>query len=319
MRALIIILMLVFTVQLSAKVRILTFHFNKPDFIVLQHKCFKKFMLDDYEIIVFNDAATAENENAIAQTCEELGIKCVRFQPEWHATDPFNLQMKEWLDNPENYSHIGFNRYPEGVDIKGISAQPSIRHCHVIQYAMDNYGYDHDDVVAIVDGDAFPIRQISLRDMLRDCDIFGIERLIAEENVSYLWVPFIAFNPKNLPNVRDLKFNVSLIGTKIYDTGAQTYYYLKDNPDVRVKKYLGSSSTGYYNWSHVQLKQVGFTDAEALLIKNLPYPQCIELHIENRILHFGGSSFALDGHMTKADWVTNFINHITRWYYRVDE
>lgn len=311
MRAFIIVLILAFTVQLSAKVRILTFHFNKPEFIVLQHKSFQKFMLDDYEIIVFNDANSLENEGAIEQTCKELGIKCVRYQPEWHETDPLNLQMKEWLDNPEIYSHIGFNRYPEGVDIKGIYGQPSIRHCHVIQYAMDNYGYDHDDVVAIVDGDAFPIRPISLRGMLRNYDIFGIERLITEENVSYLWVPFIAFQPKNLPNVRELKFSVSLISSKIYDTGAATYHYLKKYPGVRVKKYLGSSSTGYHHWNHAQLRQAGFTDAEAMLIKNLPWPQCVEFHIENHVLHFGGSSFALDGHMTKADWVANFINKIT--------
>lgn len=312
MRAFVIVLILAFTVQLPAKVRILTFHYNKPDFIVLQHKSFQKFMLDDYEIIVFNDANTTENESAIEQTCKELGIECVRYQPEWHKTDSLNLQMKEWLDNPEIYSHIGFNRPPEGMYLEDISRQPSIRHSHVIQYAMDNYGYDHDDVVAIVDGDAFPIRQISLRGMLRNYDIFGIERLITEEDVSYLWVPFIAFQPKNLPNVRDLKFNVCLIGSKIYDTGAATYHYLKKYPGVRVKKYLGSSSTGYHHWNHVQLRQGGFTDAEARLIKNLPWPQCVEFHIKNHILHFGGSSFVLDGHLTKADWVTNFIDAITK-------
>lgn len=96
-------LFLLLTEGISAKVRILTFHYNKPDFIELQHRCLQKFMLDEYELIVFNDAATEENERAIRETCESLGIECVRFQPKWHLTSPLNWKIKQWLKSPTTY------------------------------------------------------------------------------------------------------------------------------------------------------------------------------------------------------------------------
>jgi len=304
-------LMVMLNIQLSAKVRLITFHYNEPAFIELQYKAFSKFLEEDHELIVFNDGNTHERARAIRKMCEKYGIKCVRFEQKWHAKDPLNLQIKQWLDDPNIYSHISFNRYPEGVSIETIAQQASIRHCHAIQYAMDHFGYDHNDIVAIVDGDCFPIRPVSLKLLLKDCDIFGINRYIAEENVEYLWVPFIAFDPRRLPNLRDLKFNVSVINNKMHDTGAETYHYLKNNPHVRAKKYLGSASTGYYNWSLLQLKTAGFSEEESWLIKNLPWPQCVEFHIDKRFLHFGGSSFELEGHKTKAEYVAEFINAIT--------
>ena len=69
---------------LFAKVRILTFHYNRPDFLEYQMRAFQKYLLDDYEVIVFNDAKDAGNECAIRSFCEEHGILCVRFEPEWH-------------------------------------------------------------------------------------------------------------------------------------------------------------------------------------------------------------------------------------------
>ena len=40
----------------QTKVLIFTYSYNKPEFIELQYKTFKKFLLDDHELIVFNDA-----------------------------------------------------------------------------------------------------------------------------------------------------------------------------------------------------------------------------------------------------------------------
>ena len=188
--------------EVTGKVRILTFHYNQASFIELQQRCLKRFMLDDYELIVFNDASTLENEQAIQGTCDRLGIKCVRFQPQWHLSDPLNHQITKWLEDP-SLQDSAFLHLP----LQTFANQPSVRHSHVIQYALDHYGYDHDDAVVIMDGDAFFIREISLKKRLKDLDIFGMTREIKEKDVSYLWVPFIAFNPSKLPDTKDLKFN----------------------------------------------------------------------------------------------------------------
>lgn len=80
--------------SLAAKVRILTFHYNEPSFIGIQHKCLKKFLTDDYELIVFNDPSCAINERAIQEVCDRFNIQCARFQPEWHESDPLNQRIR---------------------------------------------------------------------------------------------------------------------------------------------------------------------------------------------------------------------------------
>lgn len=295
--------------QVEGKVRILTFHYNKPDFIELQVKACNQFLQNDFEIFVFNDAANRASEIAIRETCEKYGIQCIRYSPEWHKDNPINSTVKSYLDDPQIYSHVGFHNYPHAT-LEDISLNFSIRHSHVIQYALDHYGYDHDDIVVILDGDAFPIRPLNLHHLLASHPIVGINRQIAEDNVEYLWVPFIAFNPNALPNLRDLRFSVSAIKNKVYDTGSESYHYLENNPSVCARKIAGYSSTGFYAWHPRQIKRYGFTDDEIWLIKNLPWPNCVEFHINNHILHFGASSFELEGHNLKSTYVEEFFKRI---------
>lgn len=58
--------------QLEGKVKILTFHYNKPDFIELHVKACKQFLQHDFEILVFNDAANLTTEIAILETCKNM-------------------------------------------------------------------------------------------------------------------------------------------------------------------------------------------------------------------------------------------------------
>jgi hypothetical protein len=301
---------LTFTPPLTAKVRLLTFHCNRPDFIELQHKCCEKFILDDYELIVFNDARTSEMEQQIREICQEFEIQCIRFEPEWHFTDPLNLKIKKWVDDPINNSHIGFNKMRTIPNLFEIADQPSVRHSHVIQYALDHFGYNHDDLVALIDGDLFPVRHVSLRDLLEGYDMIGIERWSPQPNVGYFWVPFVAFNPKTLPNITSLQFNVSLIGNFLHDTGAQSHYYLRDNPTIKAKKFPYKASTEYKHWSDSAMRQDGYKDAEIGLIRNLPSSEAVEFHIGKNFLHFGASSFELMGHQIKSYYVDQFLTQI---------
>ncbi len=298
-----LVLLLIF--DLSAKVRLLTFHYNKPEFIELQYKAFTKFLEDDFEIIVFNDANTPEREEAIRKTCETYGIQCIRFEPEWHLHDPLNTYLKKQLDNPQIKSHVLL-----GKDIASIAENYSVRHCHVIQYALDHYGYSHDDVVAIVDGDLFPIRPISIKEMLSDCDIAAIHRDIWVDRVAYLWVVFIAFNPQSLPDLEEFQCHLDVINNTIYDSGAHTYHYLKNHPNVRAKRYIHDASTEIIHHTQSCLEEMGYLPDEAWLIKYLPWPCYVEFHLDKHFLHFAGSSFYLEGRDLKEAYLKTFLAKI---------
>ena len=180
----ILFLTFVFHTQVFAKIRILTFHCNQSDFIELQYKTLIKFLKDDFELLVFNDAITKENEQSIEDICNKYQIKCIRFQQEWHLTDPLNCYLKMRLEEPSTIGTWGWNA---STSIEEIGNNPSVRHNHVIQYALDHYGYDHDDMVVIMDGDNFLIKPLSIRELLNSNHIIAFDRWpdeLAEKKMS---------------------------------------------------------------------------------------------------------------------------------------
>lgn len=304
---LLLILFCIYVGELQAKVRILTFHYNKADFIEMQDLTLKRFMKQDYELIVFNDARTSEHENEIRTTCQRLGVTCIRFDQSWHYHDPLNEYLLQHLINPEVHSHIGFHE----DTIQGIGNQPSVRHCHVIQFALDHFGYDHNDLVVIMDGDIFPIRPIDLRSLMKKSQMMGIYKYIAEQNVGYFWVPFISIDMPRMPKKNDLKFHVDLIKDYIFDTGAHSYHYLRNNPEVVTRKFDWISSSSHHYETSDELESFGFTKEESQFIQELPWPSSVEFHIDKHFLHFAGSSFCLQGHDIKSEHVIAFLKKIT--------
>jgi len=291
---------------LVANIRILTFHYNKPDFLEIQIRAFKKFLLDKYEIIIFNDARDPQLEREIQEISEKNGIQCVRFLPEWHKNNSLNNLIMSYLLDPNN----DFSNIPLINDIEVIGDQPSIRHSHVIQYALDNYGYNHNDLVILLDGDAFPIRPISIRKLMEKNQIIGAKKNI--QDVEYLWVPFIALDVPKLPNIQDLKFHTDVVDSHFHDTGSASIHYLRNHPFVKVKKKRVELSEHFKDLSLNSLKKKGFSDQEAWLVKVLPKGTCVDFLINKHFLHFGGSSFDREGYDQKTRYVKEFLEKILK-------
>ena len=75
---------LVFLCSVEAKVLIFTYAYNRPEFIETQYKTFKKFLLDEYEYVVFNDAIEPVLKKKIELMCEKLQIRCILIPQEIH-------------------------------------------------------------------------------------------------------------------------------------------------------------------------------------------------------------------------------------------
>ncbi|MBS0627394.1 MAG: hypothetical protein JSS09_04210, partial [Verrucomicrobia bacterium] len=123
---------------LFAKTIVFTTGFNRPDFIELQHKLFKKFLKDEYEFWVVSDANTLEMQAAIKKKCSDLGI--------YHLAVPQGIHNQPYLVRSpgDNYNN------------------PNIRHCNSVQWAWDNYFCCHEGPVMVIDSDMFPIRSFSV-------------------------------------------------------------------------------------------------------------------------------------------------------------
>jgi|GEM_PF-1644719 len=319
-------LTLIFNTQAFATIRILTFHYNQPEFIEMQYKTFNKFLKDDFELIVFNDAKTEEHEKSIENACKEYQIKCVRFQQEWHLTDRLNTYLKRRLEQP---STIGTWGWDASTSIEEISHHPSIRHNHVIQYALDNYGYDHDDIVVIMDADNLLIKPLSIRELLNSNDIVGFDRwpdnnaekrlrsqLAVPKTMEIFWVVFIAFNPCKLPDVRELDVSVDVVNghtllpdNTLSDSGAGIYKYLWKHPDLQLQSYPWQSSYTYRCFTDEQLKVLGISDRAIQFIREID-PENVQFFAFEHFVHFSAHSWKGGNHQFKLDHFRKFIEDI---------
>jgi len=268
-------------INIGAKIRLLSFHYNRPDFVEFQYKAFKKFFNKDHELIVFNDASDLQIAQEIQQVCDKYGIQCVRFLQHWHEKSSLIDEIHKWKNITDVTGLIG---YPELL-----GRHPSIRHCHVIQYALDNFGYDHDDILGLLDGDMFLIKKFDIREYLKHDDMIGYAIKDVTKTVEYIWPGIVFLNLKKLPNIKDLHFNVTCVDKHVTDSGGHSYFYLKSYPQIRLKKYNADSIFRLSKLKRDQLLKNGFNSKEIALIKN--NPPAAELHINNHFLHYYRSSF----------------------------
>ena len=294
---LLVLIVFIFS-TICAKIRLFTFQYNRADFIEIQSKCLNKFLKekDDYELIVFNDATDPNYKQQIEQMCKTLKIVCVNFPQELHHTG--NL-----IDLMKPFKLDGTNG--------------SVRHCQLVQYALDNFGYNHNDIVGIMEGDVFLIKEFSIREYLKNYDFIGSIQTDREgKGLEYIWIGLTFLNIKNLPNVKDLNFDLTFINGTFLDSGGSTYYYLKNNHRIRIKKYFRTPISMVPIGDEQQLKNLGFTTKEISFLNKTLNCQLSkhpfvseEFHLDNHFLHYSWSRNA-DSSDCKAKLFQDFFNDI---------
>ncbi len=200
--------------SLHAKILIFTYSYNRPEFIEMQHKTFQKFLLDDYEFVVFCDAHTDEMAQEIESVCQRLGLRYVRIPQEIHE-QPY---LERFPGEPHN--------------------QASIRNSHVVQYSYDQVGQYHDDILVLIDSDIFLTRPFSAREFLEGYDIAGVMhvRTYGAEQFRYPWIGLVFLRMNTLPEKETICFNCRL-SHKPIDAGGYVHYYLQRHPELRIRAF----------------------------------------------------------------------------------
>ena len=89
--------------SIQSKVLIITHSYNRPDFIELQQKTFAKFLKDEYEFVVFNDAeSNPDMFKKIEDTCKRCGIRCIKIPQAIHDK-PY---LHRWPGESNNHSCV---------------------------------------------------------------------------------------------------------------------------------------------------------------------------------------------------------------------
>jgi len=199
MNKLIFLFLFVVSEIFCADILIITHSYNMPSFIRFQYECFKKFLADDFEYVVFNDATNPQLEDEINNVCKELEIRCIRVPQQIHK-------------KPERASK---------------------RHADCIQYSLDLIGYKHAGYVFLADSDVFLVKPFNLSQYMENFDIAC--HIITKQHIYHLWPVIIFMNMDNLPHKETINWNPGIIDNIGIDTAGHTYHYFKNNPHLQIR------------------------------------------------------------------------------------
>ena len=319
------LLILQSTIPSEAKLLIITHNYNQPTFIDLQYRTFKKFLIDEFEYVVFNDAIDANLACQIDTACNLLGIRCYRV-PQKNRT-PTNLKL----------------------DLNRGVFWAAARHAEAIRYSMETLAFNHPGLVMMIDSDMFLIKPFNVDKFIKDNDIAGLQQ-VRDGKISYLWGGLMFFRMDKLPNKESMNFKNGLIDGTYVDSCGFLHYYFQANPQIKIlyfdqgyrhfidenlrsfispahysgnnfkawPKYLqckNCKTTGRQCFHNEEvLKELNFDETIIQYISSKKMPPKIEFVLKDTFLHYqDGSNYAGQSKQFiqhKKELLFNFINDI---------
>lgn len=184
------------------KVKIFTLANVRPDFIEIQYDSIKKFVTDEVEYVVFNNA---RNDNKrfklINEICQRLGVECIEVK----------------------------GKYDKHND-------PSVIVANSLNYLWKNYLYNEKDLLFYIDSDMFFVKKISVNDLMDGHNFAFVPNYRGKDfEVLYPWTGLMCFNMNTLPNPSELVWDAgSVLGYGV-DVGGLNHYYLKKyEEDIKI-------------------------------------------------------------------------------------
>ncbi len=171
-------------------IHIFTSVVNRPDFVELQQRLFKKFLKNEYQFHIVDDSIIESTESEFQSVCFENGLKYYKKPPRASAMNPAQAcaDTVQWT-----YNNI-------------------IRKNH------------NEDVVFFLDSDLFLIDEFNIVEYMEDAIIAGLPQV--RGHVTYMWNGIMFFN---MPKIEDknIDFSDGIVEGHMTDVGGMTYWYFK--------------------------------------------------------------------------------------------
>lgn len=173
-------------------IHIFTSVVNRPDFVELQNKLFKKFLKNSYEFHIIDDSIIESIESQFQNVCSENGLKYYKKPPRATALNP---------------------------------AQAC---ADTIQWTYDNIiRKNHsEDIVFFLDSDMFLIDEFDIEEYMKNVIISGLPQV--RGHVTYMWNGIMFFNMSIIED-KNIDFSDGMVEGEMTDVGGHTYWYFKKN------------------------------------------------------------------------------------------
>ena len=203
---------------------IFTVCYNSPKFIQYQYLLLKKYLVNDFEYIIYDNTCTdtkgnkiyltndnIDNKNELLKICDKYDIKVNEI-----PTKIYGVKLNDGSYCFPNYD-------------------PSTRAGKSISYACSDMisKTEINDILFLIDIDMFLIKKLDLFDKFGDNDIIGI--IQNRYHINYFTNQLFCFSKKNIKekNIKHINFLPSKIDEINTDCGGNLSYLLNDQPELR--------------------------------------------------------------------------------------
>lgn len=194
---------------LNAEIKIITVVFNRPEFISLQKRCFDTFLQDEYELIVYNNAADPAIADQIAHTC------------------------KEW--------QVSHHRIP---DHARRNTDPCTSHATALNYAFSHFTHNFTGKVLLFENDDFLIQPHSFEKQMKGV-AFGYKpyawmwdkqgKWLCNPSLTYPHANMAFFDFSRIAHPELINWSGMTEQGYLFDTGGKMFYFLHSNPKMGTK------------------------------------------------------------------------------------
>ena len=186
------------------KISIFSFAVNDLFPLDIVHRQFTKYIEEDFDFILFNDA--------------------------------FDSQMEQNINTIAQYNKINYVRVPQNIHS---SRNPSIEYANTLNWAVQDYAINNGcDIIVLMHCDVFPIYKTSILNIIEDNIVASTieSKVLADETIHYFYPAFTIINMKLLKNANELDFGLEAG----LDCGGKTKEFIKNN---KLVKFIGSHQT----------------------------------------------------------------------------
>lgn len=205
-------------------IKIFVFTSNRPDFIDLQAASFRKYLKDDFEFVVFNNAKLSGDSsyNEINERCKAVGATSIDVQK-----DSALINKCQGLETTCSI----FNPH-------GVYSIANVAHAYALNWAWQNVISKEKGPIAVFDMDIFLIQPISLIKVLQShhlcCVYDGKPRSNQGPPIMYMWPTFVIADMAKLPSPETLNWWCGQIENVPVDVGGHTYEYFQAHPELDI-------------------------------------------------------------------------------------
>jgi len=180
-------------------VQIFTSVVNRPEFVEIQYKLFKKFLKEDHQFNVVDDSLEENISSEFKSVCEKYNIV--------------------------------YYRKDQGSRSKDESRWAGAKHAtETIQWSFDEIikKKHSDELVLFLDSDMFLLDDFSIEEYMKDTVISGLPQI--RGHVKYMWNGIMFFDMKKVFEIdSNLDFSDGMVDGEMTDIGGHFYYYFKKN------------------------------------------------------------------------------------------